>query len=163
VILRVAKTSLVFAIALFYTLVVFNNITDYNSNFQFVRHVLMMDSTFPNNAGMWRAINSPAIHTLFYVTVIAWEAVTTILCWWGGVRMARHLRATAIEFQQTKNVAIAGLTAGMLLWLVAFLTVGAEWFLMWQSATWNGQEAAGRGFVVVGIVLIFVVGREEEI
>jgi len=163
VILRVAKTSLVFAIALFYTLVVFNNITDYNSNFQFVRHVLMMDSTFPNNAGMWRAIDSPAIHTLFYVSVIAWESVTMILCWWGGIRLARSLQVAAGEFQRAKNVAIAGLTLGMLLWLVAFLTVGAEWFLMWQSATWNGQEAAGRGFVVVGIVLIFVVGREEEI
>lgn len=162
-ILRVAKTSLVFAIALFYTLVVFNNITDYNSNFQFVRHVLMMDSTFPNNAGMWRAIDSPAIHTLFYVTVIAWESVTMVLCWWGGIRLARSLQVPAGDFQRAKNVAIAGLTLGMLLWLVAFLTVGAEWFLMWQSATWNGQEAAGRMFLVVGIVLILVVGREEEI
>jgi len=163
VILRVAKTSLVFAIALFYTLVVFNNITDYNSNFQFVRHVLMMDSTFPNNAGMWRAIDSPAIHTLFYVSVIAWESVTMILCWWGGIRLARSLQVAAGEFQRAKNVAIAGLTVGMLLWLVAFLTVGAEWFLMWQSATWNGQEAAGRMSLVVGIVLMLVVGREEEI
>ena len=162
-ILRVAKTSLVFAIALFYTLVVFNNITDYNSNFQFVRHVLMMDSTFPNNAGMWRAIDSPAIHTLFYVSVIAWESVTMILCWWGGIRLARSLQVAAGEFQRAKNVAIAGLTVGMLLWLVAFLTVGAEWFLMWQSATWNGQEAAGRMSLVVGIVLMLVVGREEEI
>ena len=162
-ILRVAKTSLVFAIALFYTLVVFNNITDYNSNFQFVRHVLMMDSTFPNNAGMWRAIDSPAIHTLFYVSVIAWESVTMILCWWGGIRLARSLQVAAGEFQRAKNVAIAGLTLGMLLWLVAFLTVGAEWFLMWQSATWNGQEAAGRMSLVVGIVLMLVVGREEEI
>jgi predicted small integral membrane protein len=161
--LRIAKTSLVFAIALYYTLVVFNNTTDYNSNFQFIRHVLMMDSTFPNSAGMWRAINSPAIHTLFYVSVIAWETVTMILCWWGGIRLVRNLRVAAVEFQQAKNVAIAGLTLSLLMWLVAFLTVGAEWFLMWQSATWNGQEAAGRMFAVVGIVLILVVGRDEEI
>ncbi len=76
---------------MYYTLVVLNNTTDYDSNFQFIRHVLMMDSTFPNNAGMWRAINSPAIHTVFYITVIGWEAVTMILCWWGGVRLARNL------------------------------------------------------------------------
>ena len=42
------------------------------------------------------------------------------------------------------------------MWLVAFLIVGAEWFLMWQSRTWNGQEAAGRMFNVVGLVLIYV-------
>ena len=63
--LRVAKVSLVFAVALFYSFVVLNNTTDYNSNFQFVRHVLMMDSTFPGNHGMWRALNGPTLHTAF--------------------------------------------------------------------------------------------------
>ena len=54
---RVSKAVLVFAIALFYTILVLDNITDYDSNYQFVRHVLMMDSTFPGNHGMWRAVN----------------------------------------------------------------------------------------------------------
>jgi predicted small integral membrane protein len=45
--LRVSKAVLVFAIALFYTILVLNNITDYGSNYQLVRHVLMMNSTFP--------------------------------------------------------------------------------------------------------------------
>ena len=58
-VLRVSKAVLVFAIALFYTILVLNNITDYGSNYEFVRHVLMMDSTFPGNHGMWRAVNSP--------------------------------------------------------------------------------------------------------
>src|ERR1700732_4293772 len=53
--LRVYKAVLVFAIALFYTILVLNNITDYGSNSEFVRHVLMMDSTFPGNHLMWRA------------------------------------------------------------------------------------------------------------
>jgi predicted small integral membrane protein len=64
--LRIAKMLLVFAVAGFYSFVVFNNTTDYQSNYQFVRHVLMMDSTFPGNRGMWRALNSPAWHTFFY-------------------------------------------------------------------------------------------------
>jgi len=162
-ILRTAKTFLVLAIALYYTLVVLNNTTDYNSNFQFIRHVLMMDSTFPNNRGMWRAINSPAIHTLFYITVITWESLTMILCWWGGIKLARAVKAPAAIFQQTKNMAIGGLTLSLLMWLVAFLTIGAEWFLMWQSRTWNGQEAAFRMFTIVGIVLILVVMKDEEL
>jgi len=64
--LRVSKAALVFAIALFYTILVLNNITDYGSNYEFVRHVLMMDSTSPGNHGMWRAVNSPLVHTVFY-------------------------------------------------------------------------------------------------
>ncbi|HEY4906598.1 MAG TPA: DUF2165 domain-containing protein [Candidatus Acidoferrum sp.] len=162
-ILRAAKTSLVLAIALYYTIVVFNNITDYDSNFQFIRHVLMMDSTFPNNRAMWHAINSPAIHTLFYISIIAWESLTTILLWWSGIKLARNLKGPASTFHQAKNIAIAGLTLSLLMWFVAFLTVGAEWFLMWQSKTWNGQEAAFRMFTIVGIVLLLLVQKDDDV
>ena len=160
--LRVAKVLLVFAVALFYSFVVLNNTTDYDSNYQFVRHVLMMDSTFPGNRGMWRAINGPVWHTMFYVSIIAWEAVTMILCWWGGWRLARALRGSAASFNQAKCLALASLTLSLLMWLVAFLSVGGEWFLMWQSKTWNGQDAAFRMFTIVGIVLLFVAQTDAE-
>ena len=161
-ILRVAKILLVFAVAFYYAFVVFNNTTDYDSNYQFVRHVLMMDSTFPGNHGIWRAINTPALHTAFYVAIIAWEAITMVLCFVGGIKLAGTLRDTAASFQSAKGVAIIGLTVGLLQWLVAFLSVGGEWFLMWQSKNWNGQDAAFRMFTVVGIVLLFLVQQDVE-
>src|SRR5579863_8997164 len=157
-----AKLLLVLAVALYYTLVVFNNVTDYNSNYQFVRHVLMMDSTSPGRMGMWRALNSPAWHTMFYGSIIAWEALTMILCWWGGWRMAAQLRGTAAAFHQAKGVAVAALTLSLLMWLLAFLTIGGEWFLMWQSMTWNGQGKALGMFTIVGIVLVFVTLPDAE-
>jgi predicted small integral membrane protein len=160
--LRAAKMLLVFAVAVFYSLLVLNNTTDYDSNYQFVRHVLMMDSTFPNNRGMWRALNSSVWQTSFYLSIIAWEIITMILCWWGGVNMARSLRGTSQAFNRSKRVAIAALTCALLMWLAAFLSIGGEWFLMWQSKTWNGQEAAFRMFTVVGIVLLLVAQPESE-
>ena len=160
--LRIAKMLLVLAVALFYSFVVLNNITDFDSNYQFVRHVLMMDSTFPANRVMWRAMNSPALHTAFYISIIVWEAVTMILCWWGGLRLAQGLRGTAATFNQAKRIAIAALTCALLIWLIAFLSVGGEWFLMWQSKNWNGQEAAFRMFTVIGIVLLLVAQPETE-
>jgi predicted small integral membrane protein len=160
--LRAAKLAMVFAVALYYTLLVFNNLTDYNSNYQFVRHVLMMDSTFPGNRGMWRALNQPFWHAGFYVSIIAWEFFTTILCWWGGVRLARALRGSAAEFQRAKQISIIGLALALLLWLLAFLTVGGEWFLMWQSKTWNGQEEAVRMFTVMSIALLLVAQPDTE-
>jgi predicted small integral membrane protein len=161
-IVRLSKCTLLLGIALFFTLVVFNNTTDYDSNYQFVRHVLKMDSTFAGNRGMWRAIDSPLLHTLFYRSIIGWEALTGALCWWGAVRMIRQLNAPASVFDRAKSVAIVALTLGCMLWLVAFLTIGAEWFLMWQSATWNGQQAAFRMFVVLGLVLIYICLPEQE-
>jgi predicted small integral membrane protein len=160
--LRAIKSALVFGVAIFYSLVVFNNITDYGSNYEFVRHVMMMDSTFPGNRGMWRAIDAPLLQTAFYLSIIAWEAITMLLCWWGGFRMAQALGGTAAAFHRAKRVPIAALTLSLLMWLVAFLAVGGEWFLMWQSKSWNGQDAAFRMFTVVGIVLLLVAQPDAE-
>ena len=158
--LRVSKAVLVFAIALFYTILVLNNITDYGSNYEFVRHVLMMDSTFPGNHGMWRAVNSPLAQTVFYIGIIAWESVTMLLCWWAGVRLLKSRRADTAQFAAALNVTVIALTTSLLMWLVAFLDVGGEWFLMWQSQRWNGQEEAFRMFTIVGVVFLVVVQRE---
>lgn len=160
--LRIAKISLLFAVAFFYFVIVFNNVTDYDSDYQFVRHVLMMDTTFPGNHGMWRAINSPAIHTAFYLMIIAWEALSTVLCFAGGVKLASALPDTATAFNAAKRVAIIALTVSLLQWLLAFLIVGGEWFLMWQSKTWNGQDAAIRMFIVIGIALLFLAQPDTE-
>ena len=157
-IVRISKCALMAGIALFFTLVVFNNITDYNSNYLFVRHVLSMDDTFPGNRGIWRAIGSPTIHTLFYISIISWETLTAIASWLAVVRLAGALRTSTVDaFLASKRFAVAALTMGLMLWLVAFLTVGGEWFLMWQSRIWNGQEAAFRMFCVLGLVLIYTV------
>ncbi|HVZ83239.1 MAG TPA: DUF2165 domain-containing protein [Terracidiphilus sp.] len=161
-IIRASKLLLVAGIALFYTLVVFNNLTDFDSNYEFVKHVLAMDSTFPGNHGMWRALPSPALQLAFYLSIIAWECVTMILVWWGAANLFRALRAPVAEFHSAKRVAVMALTLSLLMWLVAFLSVGAEWFLMWQSRTWNGQEAAFRMFTVVGIVLLLLLQLETE-
>lgn len=159
---RAAKLLLLAGIAFFYSLVVLNNLTDFDSNYQFVRHVLSMDSTFPGNHGMGRALTSPALQLTFYWTIIAWEIATTILLWWGAVNLLRALRYPASAFNAAKRIPVMALTLSLLMWLVAFLSVGAEWFLMWQSHTWNGQEPAFRMFTVVGMVLLILLQPESE-
>jgi predicted small integral membrane protein len=161
--IRTAKVLLLCGVALFHTLVVFNNLTDYGSNAQFVRHVLLMDTTFPGNHGMWRAIASPAADTAFYISIIVWEMVTAILLWWGAVRLLRALRQPAAVFNGQKSLPVAGLTFSLLMWLVAFLSVGGEWFLMWQSRVWNGQETAFRNFAAFGIVLLILMQLDSEV
>jgi predicted small integral membrane protein len=162
VILRLSKILLVAGIAFFHTLIVFNNATDYSSNFQYVQHVLAMDTTFRGNHGMWRAIHSQRMIYLFYDGIIVWEMVTTVLCWIGVVCMSRAWRKSIREFSQAKRFALIALTLSLLLWLVAFLAVGGEWFLMWQSALWNGQNAAARMFLVVGVVFLLLAMPDTE-
>ena len=50
--------------------------------------------------------------------------------------------------------AAAHLLLGLLLWFLAFITVGGEWFLMWQSSKWNGLGPALRMFTVMALVLL---------
>lgn len=160
---RIAKLLLLAGVAFFYLLVVFNNLTDYNSNAQFVRHVLLMDTTIPGNGGMWRSISSPAIDRVFYLTIIVWEIVTCGLLWWGVVRLLRVLRRSASEFNAAKSIPILALTLSLLMWLVAFLDIGGEWFLMWQSRTWNGQETAFRNFAVFALVSLFLLQPDTDV
>jgi predicted small integral membrane protein len=153
---RLAKIALLAALALYLTLVVLNNLTDYGSNYAFIEHVLSMDTTFPGNALMWRAIHSTVIYHAAYVCIIAWEATACGLLLAGTLRLWRARGSPAPAFNAAKGLAIAGLTINLLQWLVAFITVGGEWFLMWQSRTWNGNETAGRMFIVTAAVLLFV-------
>lgn len=159
---RSSKILLLAGIALFYTLVVFNNLTDFDSNYQFVRHILAMDSILPGNHGMWRALPSPAMHLAFYLSIIVWEIVTVLLLWWGVAILLRASRLPPLQFHAAKRIAVIALTLSMLMWLVAFLSIGGEWFLMWQSRTWNGQEAAFRMFTVVGLVLLVLIQPETN-
>ena len=153
---RWSKILLLAAFAFYFTLIVFNNVLDFGSNYEFVRHTLSMDTTFPGNHAMGRAITNPKVHLVFYLSIIAWETLNAALSWWGAFAMFRARRSPTADFQHAKRIGIAALTLGMLQWLVAFEIVGAEWFLMWQSKTWNGQEAAFRMFVMEAFVLLLV-------
>ena len=160
---RLSKIAVTGASALFLLLVVFNNLTDYGSNFEFVQHVLSMDTTFPGNHGMWRALAHPVLHHVFYATIILWETVSCVLIGSGVAKLWAARRSSAPVWQRAKNVAILGLTLSLLQWYVAFLAVGGEWFLMWQSRIWNGQEAAFRLFTMMGISLVYLVLRDDEL
>ena len=70
--------------------------------------------------------------------------------------------ASALQFNASKGLAVAGLVCGLVLWFFGFLTVGAEWFKMWQSETWNGQASAFRFFVSFALILLFLNQRDED-
>jgi predicted small integral membrane protein len=159
---RSAKLALLAGVGLYYTLVVLGNLSDFGTNYEFVRHVLSMDTTMPGNHEMWRSITSPSLRLAFYWSIILWEAATAVLVWWGFVALMRALRQSAAVFNAQKRIAIGALTVSLLMWLVAFLAIGGEWFEMWQSNSWNGQEEAFRMFVVIGIVFLFLQQPDTE-
>lgn len=162
-IVKICKISLVFSVALYLFLVVLNNLTDFHSNYLFVENVLGMTTVFEGNKLQWRAMESPMMHLIFYICIIIWETVACVLCFLGGWKMCKAISAPRYLFERSKSIALAGLTLNLLLWFLAFITVGGEWFTMWQSEIWNGQDAAFRMFGCTGIILLFVYLAEPKV
>ena len=159
--IRISKVCLVFAVAFFVSLVVYNNLSDYDSNYMFVYHVLKMDSTFPDNAGMWRAIDTPSLYGMFYNLIIGAEFCIAVLCWLGGFRLYKSMKYIN-EFNRSKGLAVVGLTLAILFWFTGFISIGGEWFLMWQSQIWNGIEASFRFVVVIFMTLIYLIQPDSK-
>jgi predicted small integral membrane protein len=160
---RLAKVLLVAALAAYAFIVAYDNVVDYDSNYQFVRHVLSMDTTFPNNALMHRAIANESTWSAAYDAIIAAEWLTFLLLVIGALALLARLRAPAAIFNRAKGWAIAGLIVGFGLWFVGFLVIAGEYFAMWQSHAWNGQQTAFRLTMVILGVLIFVSLPDGEV
>lgn len=158
---RLSKVVMLLGLAAFAIVVTFTNITDYDANFQFVRHVMSMDTTFPENAAMYRAITVPAMWHAGYLLIITGEALTGIVLLAAGVRLFTGRHRQAAEFQKMKDLALIGSTIGFLVWFLGFMVIGGEWFLMWQSQVWNGQQPAFRFYMTILAVLIFVMQPDE--
>ena len=162
-VLRLAKVAIVAALACYALLVAFNNVVDYGSNYEFVRHVLSMDTTFPNNALMHRAITDETVWRLAYAAIIITEWATGLLLAVGALALLIRLRAPAPTFNRAKAWAVAGLVLGFGLWFFGFMVVAGEYFAMWQSKMWNGQDAAFRIATEMLGGLIFIALPDGEL
>ena len=92
-VVRFSKLLMVTGLAAFALIVTFDNITDYDTNFQFVRHVLSMDTTFAGNALMYRSIGQPALWSVAYILIVAAEGICGAMLVAGAMAMLRNLRA----------------------------------------------------------------------
>jgi predicted small integral membrane protein len=153
---RWAKIGMVLSLAAFAFLVALTNLTDPGGNMPFVQHVLSMDTTFRDPAVAWRGIDSPRLWRLGFALIVAGEVLTCLLFALAGLRMLAARDAPAQAFNRSKRLVHLAALAGFLVWFLGFMAVGGEWFLMWQSETWNGQEPAFRFYVTILLVLIYV-------
>jgi predicted small integral membrane protein len=161
--IRIAKIALVAAFALHASLIVFGNITDYGTNLEFVRHVLAMDTIFPSSTIRYRAITDPALQQAAYLLIIAIETAIAVLCWLGAYRLLRVIRAEGSAFNRAKTMSVSGLTLGILLWQLGFVTIAGEWFGMWMSHRWDAVPDAFHFVVILYASLIFLVMRDDDL
>ena len=63
-------------------------------------------------------------------------------------------------FHEAKRFVYIGAAGGLLIWFVGFTAIGGEWYAMWQSQVWNGQQAAFRITALILLTVIFV-GQQD--
>jgi len=159
--IRLLKALMVFSVGIWGVLVALGNPLDYDSNWQFVKHVLSMDTVFPDNRLRYRAITEPTLQAASYWLIIAVEWLMGLTCLAGAWRLFRTRNSPA-AFVAAKPIAAAGLVLVFLLYYLGFVVIGGEWFSMWQSATWNGQYKGAMFAGSAVMVLIVLLIREEQ-
>lgn len=147
-------TVLTGIVGAYIALVAIGNITDFDSNQAFVHHVLEMDTTFDDPDVMWRAIGSDTLQNIGYVGVIIWETLAAVVIIWAVVRMVKAFGTN--HWRPAKRLASVGLLMVLFLFGFGFITVGGEYFSMWQSGDWNGLDAAIRNFTLAAVPLILL-------
>ena len=161
--LPAAVAVLVACNALYVFLVALGNITDYDTNYAFVQHVLSMDTTnFGAAEGtgldpdvMWRAIKDPVLWNVGYIGIIVWESAAAVVLILGLVHWVRAF-ATRGSFDTAKSVSSIGLLMIVALFFAGFIDIGGEWFSMWRSTAWNGEDTAFRNAVLATLTLVLI-------
>jgi len=160
---RFSKIAMALMVALLTFLITLDNVLDYGSNYVYVQHVMSMNSTFPNNALMYRSVTNETVWHLSYWLIIACEGLTCVFFLMGGLALWRARKKTGAAFNNAKKWIYVGVTMAMLVWFFGFMAVGGEYFLMWQSSHWNGQESAFRFYMSALGVLIYINQTDTDI
>lgn len=149
---RIPLILMMFGWGLMHLLVAFGNMTDYGTNFEFVKHVLSMDTIFPNSAVGYRAITTPWVHHGFYIFIILLESLIAVFGIMAAYRFYVYRNAETTVFTVQKKNGYVAIALGLLLWFISFSIVGAEWFSMWQSADWNAVDTANRLLIIDAVL-----------
>lgn len=136
------KIFVVFLFATFALFVFIGNLMDFDSNYEFVKHVLSMDTTFPGNKLMWRAINNKSLWLIAYWILILIEGIVALLGYVSVYKMLKNINNSLEEFSNAKVFGYYMFGLALALWYGGFAILGSEWFAMWQSKDWNGKQTA---------------------
>ncbi|QEL56450.1 DUF2165 family protein [Chromobacterium paludis] len=154
-----SKALIALSIGLFGLMVASGNLLDYDSNWQFVRHVLSMDTMQPwfhGEALRGRAIHDETIQRLAYAAIIAGELAVGALCAAGGAMLlAAVCPARRVWLARGKACFTLGAALAILVWHTGFAVIGGEYFAMWANQ-FNGQFSAYAFSGIALLALIYV-------
>ncbi|WP_211829201.1 DUF2165 domain-containing protein [Kistimonas asteriae] len=142
-IVLLTKSTVALSFGLFALLAGISNLLDFESNYQFVRHVLAMDTMKPFFSQVLidsRAIHTSSVHLAAYYLIIATEILSGLLCLSGAMTLFSSLFLQD-KVELAKSLYNAGACLAFALWYLGFCVIGGEWFAMWANE-WDGLMTA---------------------
>lgn len=145
---KTIKIVLIIYFILMVFLFAVNNTFDFDANYQYVKHVLSMDTT--SNQSSIRAIHIPVIYRITYLVIIVWQYLTFLIGLTGLWRFIKKDQIYLVNY---------ALLMAISLYFFGYIIIASEWFLMWQSKIWNGQHTAFQ-FTILFILLLIIVNSQ---
>lgn len=154
--IRISKAALMLFISLFGILIMYSNFTDYSTNYEYLGHILSMDTTRDNLKYSYRAIQSQILHHRIYWLIITLDLMSTIFFIMGTYNLYKNINGSCAEFHEAKKFAIIGLIIAIFIYYVCFQVIGVEWFNMDESQQWNYKDWARHivGFMLPALIYI---------
>lgn len=140
--IRYSKIILMAFVSFFGLLVLYSNIIDYSTNYEYIGHILSMDTTRENLNISYRAITSPILHHRVYWIIITLEVMYTAYCLLGTYQLFKHRHGSIDAFHEAKKLSIIGLLIAIFVYYVCMQVIGVEWFDMDESQVWNAKDWA---------------------
>ncbi|WP_028932355.1 DUF2165 family protein [Pseudonocardia spinosispora] len=149
------KTLVVAGLATYLSIFVLNNITDPGTNSAAIPRMMTMRELRedpPLGQGvLWRAIESPAVHRVAYLLVIAVQAVTALVLWYAVILLVSAL------FTGGTGIALAVANLGLALFVALFLgfVLTGLWFTYWVKM--GPVQQSHLTLLLVGLASVVVV------
>lgn len=152
-----SKATIAFTVGFFCLLVGYDNIVDFDTNYEFVNAVLSMDDMEPFFSGNKdidsRAIANPTVHLIAYWIIIIGELITGLICMTGSIYMFFSIEKK--RFINGQVIYLIGATFAILLWYLGFAVIGGEYFSMWANKM-NGQMKAYTFSIFILLTALYV-------
>jgi len=158
---RLAKVVLLLSCAFLFSIVFVDNIFAYGINFEFIQHIMSMDTTFKHPQLYWRAINNAIFYHICFIFIILVEGIVTMLLWVGVFHLFKNIRREQAAFQFAKQYGLLGLLLALILYSFIFFTIASQWFASWQSSTWNAKNASIPFIILLGLTYL-ILAKENE-
>lgn len=154
---QLSKATIAFTVGFFCLLVGYDNIVDFDTNYEFVNAVLSMDDMEPFFSGNKdidsRAITNPTVHLIAYWIIIIGELITGLICMTGSIYMFFSIEKK--RFINGQVIYLIGATFAILLWYLGFAVIGGEYFSMWANKM-NGQMKAYTFSIFILLTALYV-------